>query len=143
MVGNTPSGIPRSRYSGSHPSTQVTTVGRCGLRYGRPFSSIASDIAVPSQPGTPGRLSRQISRSARITRAPTKAGGMRRRRHRSALAGLLLRGRFGSAVLGAGRGPFLLPLQLLVLSGLFGAVALVTLVTIIRFAHQQTPGDLM
>src|SRR5438034_4218453 len=143
MVGKTPSGMPRSIYSGSHPSTQMTTVGGCGLRYRRPFSSIASDIAVPPPPVTPGRLSRQISRSARITRAPTKAGEMRRRRHRSALAGLLLRGRLGSAVLGAGRGPFLLSLQLLALSGLFGAVALGTLVTIIRFAHQQTPRHLM
>src|SRR6266436_7019431 len=143
MVGKTPSGMPCSIYSGSHPSTQTTTVGRCGLRYRRPLSSIGSDIAVPPQPGTPGRLSRQISRSARITRSPTKAGGMRHRRHRSAHAGLLLRGRLGSAVLGAGRGTFLLSLQLLALSGLFGAVALGTLVTIIRFAHQQTPGDLM
>ena len=37
--------MPRSRYSGSHPSTQMTTVGRCGFRYRRPFSSIVSDIA--------------------------------------------------------------------------------------------------
>ena len=39
-------------------------------------------------------------------------------------------------VLGPGRRPFLLPLQLLVVSGLFRAVALGTLKTIIRFAHQ-------
>jgi hypothetical protein len=35
----------------------------------------------------------------------------------------------------------LLPLQLFVVSGLFGAVALGTLKAIIRFTHQQTPDD--
>ena len=45
IVGKMPSGMPRSRYSGSHPSTQMTTVGRCGFRYPLPFSSIVSDIA--------------------------------------------------------------------------------------------------
>src|SRR5439155_16220076 len=135
-VGKTPSGMPCSIYSGSHPSTQMTTVGHCGVRYRRPFSSIVSDIAAPPQPGTPGDY--RIFRSVRITRAPTKAGGMRHRRHRSAFARLVLRGRFGSGVVDAGRGPLLLPLQLLVLSGLLGAVALGTLVAVIRFAHQQT-----
>jgi hypothetical protein len=46
---------------------------------------------------------------------------------RSAFARLVLRGRFGSTVVGAGRRPFLLPLQLLVVFGLFRAVALGTL----------------
>src|SRR6266850_6898731 len=142
MVGKTPSGMPRSIYSGSHPSTQMTTVGRRGVRYRRPFSSIASDIAAPPQPGC-WQLSRQIFLGARITRAPRKAGAMRPRRHRSAFARLILRGRFGSGVVGTGRGPLLLSLKLLVLSGLFGAVALGTLIAVIRFAHQQTPGDLM
>src|SRR5262252_9338547 len=56
-------------------------------------------------------------------------------------ARLVLRRRFGSAVLGPGRRPFLLPLQLLVVSGLFRAVALGALKAIIRFAHQQSPDD--
>jgi len=60
---------------------------------------------------------------------------------RSGFARLLLSGRFGRANVGAGHRPFLLPLQLLVGFGLFGPVALSTLKTIIRFAHQQSPDD--
>src|ERR1700756_934071 len=57
----------------------------------------------------------------RLIRAPI------RHRRRSAFARLVLRGRFGSTVVEADRRPFLLPLQLLVASGLFGAVARGTL----------------
>src|SRR5215472_13006675 len=60
---------------------------------------------------------------------------------RSGFARLVLSGRFGRADVGAGHRPFLLPLQLLVGFGLFGPVALSTLKTIIRFAHQQSPDD--
>ena len=62
-------------------------------------------------------------------------------RRRSAFARLVLRGWFGSAILGVGCRPFLLSLQLLVASGLFGAVALGALKTIVRFAHQYSPDD--
>jgi hypothetical protein len=65
-----------------------------------------------------------------------------RHRRRSGLVRLVLRGRFGGAVVGAGHRLFLLSLQLLVVSSLFGAVALGTLKAIIRFTHQQTPDDL-
>src|ERR1700738_203659 len=62
-----PSAMPRSRYSGSHPSTQMTTVGRRGFRYRRPFSSIVSDIArltpSPSRCAGPS-LSPQAGRGA-------------------------------------------------------------------------------
>jgi hypothetical protein len=40
---------------------------------------------------------------------------------------LVLRGRFASAVVGAGCGPFLLPLQLLIVSGLLARFAVSTL----------------
>src|SRR6516165_11190103 len=84
----------------------------------------------PALPLNRGRLIRAAA-------AECDAGGSR-----SGFARLVLRGRFRSTVVGAGRRPFLLSLQLLVVSGLFGAVAFGTLKAIIRFAHQQTPGDL-
>src|SRR5205807_5954174 len=133
MVGKMPSGMPRSRYSGSHPSTQMTTVGRCGLRYRRPLSSITSDIGAPSLPGSQayrGKFSRVTHYTGVSLPILRSAGSRKPGWHRSALARLVLRGRLGSAVLGAGRGPFLLPLQLFVLSGLLGAVALGTLIAI-------------
>src|SRR6516164_8777959 len=58
-----------------------------------------------------------------------------------AFAQLVLRGWFGSVILGVGRRPFLLSPQLLVVSGLFSAVTLGTLKAIIRFAHKQSPDD--
>src|SRR5262249_20918649 len=63
-------------------------------------------------------------------------------RRRSGLAWLVLRGRFGSALFGAGHRLFLLSLQLPVVSSLLGAVALGALKAIIRFTHQQTPGNM-
>src|SRR5689334_9444924 len=44
-----PSAMPRSMYSGSHPSTQMTTVGRAGFRYRLSLSSITSAITCPSR----------------------------------------------------------------------------------------------
>src|SRR6516165_5809849 len=64
-----------------------------------------------------------------------------RHRRRSAFARLVFCRWFGSAIFGGGRCPFLLSLQLLVVSRLFSAVALGTLKAIIRFAHQQSPDD--
>src|SRR5215469_17468766 len=87
-----------------------------------------------SRPALPARNRPRLIRAA----APECDTGGRRSR----FARLVLRGRFGSAVVGAARGPFLPPLQLLVVFDLFDAVALGTLKAIIRFAHQQTPGDL-
>jgi hypothetical protein len=60
---------------------------------------------------------------------------------RSVFARLILREWFASVILSTGRRPVLLSLQLFIVSGLFGAIALGTLKAIIRFAHQQTPGD--
>jgi hypothetical protein len=37
MLGRMPSSIPASRYSGSKPSMQITTVGRWGKLYVRPW----------------------------------------------------------------------------------------------------------
>jgi hypothetical protein len=59
-----------------------------------------------------------------------------RYRRRSAFAKLVLGSWFGRTILSAGRRPFLLSLQLFVVFGLFSAIALGTLKTIIRFAHQ-------
>src|SRR5215469_4312494 len=73
----------------------------------------------------------------RLIRAAERDTGGRR----SGFARLVFRDRFGGAVVGAGRRPFLLSLQFLLVSGLFRAVALGTLKAIIRFAHQWTPGD--
>src|SRR5215472_7100224 len=86
-----------------------------------------------SRPALPARNRPRLIKPAA---SECDAGG-----RRSAFAWLVLRSWFGSAVVGAGRGPFLPPLQLLVIFGLFCAVALGTLEAIIRFAHQQTPGN--
>src|SRR5580658_10148921 len=48
IVGRMPSLMPCSTYAGSNPSTQITTTGRSGTRYRRPFSSIVSAISAPS-----------------------------------------------------------------------------------------------
>jgi hypothetical protein len=73
-----------------------------------------------------GRRGRRAARSA-------ECGTPRR----SGFGRLRLRSRLGSVVVGSRRRPFLLSLQLFVVSCLFGAVALGTLKAIIRFTHQQ------
>jgi hypothetical protein len=70
-----------------------------------------------------------------------KSSGTRYGGRRSGFARLVFRGWFGSAILGVGRCPLLLSLQLLVVSSFFGAITLGTLEAIIRFAHQQSPDD--
>ena len=65
----------------------------------------------PALPLNRGRLIRAAA-------AECDAGGSR-----SGFARLVLRGRFRGTVVGAGRRPFLLSLQLLVVSGRFGAIA--------------------
>ena len=55
---------------------------------------------------------------------------------------LVLRGRSASAVVGTGCGPFLLPLQLLIVFGLLARSPSGRSKRIIRFAHPQTPGYL-
>ena len=54
---------------------------------------------------------------------------------------LVLRGRFASAIVGTGCGPFLLPLQLLIVSGLLARSPSARSKRLIRFSHQHTSGD--
>ena len=113
-------------YSGADLAAAVTKAG--GLR--------GFDVSLYAIPVI-ALISIVLALLAARAKAPDAEARFRILASAASIAGLAVSLLFlGSAVLGASRGPFLLPLQLLVLSGLLGAVALGTLIAIIRFAHR-------